>query len=328
MRADQSDFISPSQLDFVPRDRRNESFKLIMAFVLIMALVFVTGYAPPGHSHAYGPLIAIVGLGILCFFVVLHHQRALDLVMHTEYQSLLFSQALRLGSTFCIFVRRDGAIVYANEGLRDIFGPNDYSQTSALDAILSRGGVGRAERERIFGAIYNNVSDRIVFPLTMPDGSKKNYILTLEPFVRPAGYVLIRGREYFGERSGTQIMPDMLRSTTPHKLDHLLGHTPIAHYATDAFGRFEYVNQAFETCLDFEAGEVVDRRLNIKQVLYKLGEHAVSSDYLIGDYVGDAQVQRKGGELMDCLVFQRLIRDERGKPTGATGSIVAATALK
>lgn len=328
MRDEQQDYVSPSQFDFVPRERRNQSFKLIIAFVLLMAMVFITSYAPSLRNMLYGPLISIIALACLCFYVVLNYQRALDLVMHTEYQNLLYSQGLALGSTFCIFTKRDGTVAYASDGLRDVFGPGDYSQSTALDAVLARGNVSTGDRERVMGAIYNNVADRVVFTLPLANGAQKQFILTMEPFARPSGYMLIRGREYRGERVGMQVMPQLLRSTSIDKLDHMLGNTPIAHYAIDAFGRFEYVNQAFEACLGFDSGEVIEQRLNLKAVLHEVGGHAVSGDYTPVDYAGDAVVQSKSRQFIDCLLFQTAIRDERGRVSGATGTIVVATTLK
>ena len=292
-----------------------------------MAAIFIIGYAPGLNQLKYAPLLSVGIVGALCFYMVLHYQQSLDLVMLTEYQNLLFSQALALGSTFCLFVKRDGTIVYANDGMKTIFPNGSYAHSQALEAVFATGGVSHADRARIMGAVYNNLTDRIVFPIMAADGIEANYILTLEPFVRPSGYILIRGREYREERTGLQIMPNLLRSTSADKLDHLLAHTPVAHYATDAFGRFEYVNQAFEQYLGFEPGEMLRLRLTLAQVLYQIGERTVSDDYSLGDFMGVASWQRKSRDLLETLLFQTTIRDEQGKIIGATGSVVTGTAL-
>ena len=88
MRIDESDYFSPSQLDFVPRDRRSQSNKLLVAFVVIMALVFVAGYAPSLQRTGYAPFIAIASIATLCVYVVIRYQQILDLLMTTEHRSL------------------------------------------------------------------------------------------------------------------------------------------------------------------------------------------------------------------------------------------------
>jgi PAS domain S-box-containing protein len=107
----------------------------------------------------------------------------------------------------------------------------------------------------------------------------------------------------------------------------MLATTPVAHYATDAFGRFEYVNQALETCLGYFPGEVLDTRLHITSALRMLAGSPLESDYTISDFAGHATVVNKAGELIDCLLFQSLIRDDSGRVTGATGSIIIANIL-
>ncbi len=327
MRFEESDNAAPSRMDFVPRERRNQGQQLVTYSLLIITLVLAFGYVPALRNMAIAPLLTVIAVASLCFYVIYRYQQALDLVMHTEFQNLLFSQGMVLGSTFCLIVQRDGTIAYAGDGLRDIFGHNDYSNSAALDTLFTNGGVSRSDRDRILSAIYNNVTDRLVFPLTLPDGTSTTFILTLEPMARPAGHVLVRGREYHSERSGIQLLPDMLRSTSAEKLDHMLATTPVAHYTTDAFGRFEYVNQAFETCLGYFPGEVLDTRLTITSVLRFLAGAPLEDDYTIADFAGHASIANKAGEFIDCLLFQTIIRDERGKITGATGSIVIANIL-
>jgi PAS domain S-box-containing protein len=328
MRFEESDNSAPSRLDFVPRERRNQGQQLVTFSLLIIAFVLLFGYVPALRDMAITPILTVIAIASLCFYVIYRYQQALDLLMHTEFQNLLFSQGMVLGSTFCMIVQRDGTITYAGDGLGDIFGHTGYSKSAALETLFSNGGVGKADRERILGAIYNNVTDRIVFHLTLPNGVEQTYILTLEPFARPSGYVLLRGREYRGDRMGTQMLPDMLRSTSADKLDHMFATTPVAHYATDAFGRFEYVNQAFETCLGYFPGEVLDTRLTLTSAVRRLAGQSLSYDYTIADFAGHATIANKEGELIDCLLFQTIIRDERGKATGATGSIVIANVMQ
>lgn len=321
MRFSEAEFDTPAQMDFVPRERRGHITRVVVAFsislVLLMALTMLPeSLLSPAHA-AIAAMAIIMGL---CFYIVYHKQQNLDLVMHTEYQNMLFSQAAALGATFCIFVRRDGTIVYANDGLTKLFPHFAYSDSKALEMVFEQGGVAAADRERIMSAIYANQAERLVFPLLQPDGERKDYILTLEPLQRPGGYMVIRGREYRGQRAGTQVMPDVLRTTSVDKLDHLLSHTTVAHFVTDGFGQFEYANPAADQLLGYAAGEIVTNKVSLPQLLYKIGNQLVSEDYTLNDYVGSAMLKKKNGELVGVQLHLHLIRDAQGKLFGATGS--------
>jgi PAS domain S-box-containing protein len=242
--------------------------------------------------------------------------------MTTEHQNLLFSQALSIGSEFSIIVRQSGTIVYANRGLHSFFGGTAVGESKALESIFERGGVSKPDRERVMGSIYNNMSDRLVFPIPTTGGEPREIILTIEPLARPAGFILIRGREFRGERTGLQMLPEMLRSTSVDKLDHLLTTTPIAHYATDVVGRIEYVNDALERAFGYTPGEILENRFTLSTLLLQMNGKAVTQDYTIGDFTGEAVVHSKSGKPVSCLLFQSVIRDEKNKPVGATGSII------
>lgn len=322
MRFNETEFVSPGQMDFVPRERRSQIWRIIIAFSITIAIIFVLAFAPNtlgGRGiSAFGSMIVV---GLLCFYVIFRKQQNLDLVMATEYQNMLFAQAVALGSNFCLFVRRDGTIVYANAGLRQAFPQFGYSEAQALEGVFEQGGVPKADRERIMGAIYSSSSDRLVFPIRS-NGEEKEYVLTVEPLQRPGGFTVIRGREYRGQRAGMQLLPDVLRTTSADKLDHLLAASPAGLYVTDAFGRLEYVNPALEQMLGYHASELLEARISIHRLFYQLAGQPVPDDYTLSDYNGEALMQKKQGALLNASLRQTIIRDADGKIIGASGTII------
>lgn len=325
MRFSESDYTSPSQLDFVPRERRSQIWRVIIAFSITIALIFILNFVPTTQDSRFIAGLASMGvIMVLCFYVVFRKQQSLDLVMSTEYQNMLLTEALGLGSAFCLFVRRDGTIVYANDGLRKLFPHFAYSDSQALEGIFEQGGVRKVDRERMMAAIYAGQSERLIFPLPMRDGTEREFILTLDSLPRPGGHMMIRGREYLDARAGTQMMPDLLRSTSVERLEHLLHHTPVPLLVTDAFGRLEYINPALEESLGYEGGEMLTSKMSLHHVLYQTGGHPVSDDYVIGDYHGAATLQKKHGGLLKVHLHQTLIRDMNEKVTGLSATILPA----
>lgn len=327
MRYNEMESTPSDQLDFVPRERKGHIRSIVIAFVLIIALVFIAGYAPLFRGmEAYTPLAAMLLLAFLCFYVAYRNQVNLDLVMSAEYQNMLFTQAFSLGTSFAMIVRRDGTIVHASDGMSDVFPRFDYAQSQALEGVFEQGIVRRTDRERIMGAIHSGANDRLIFPILNHYQEKKDYIITVEPMVRPAGYSLVRGREYLGQRSGLQLMPDALRSTSVDKLDHMLATTDVALYTTDNFGRFEYVNPAFERLFGYEAGEIIESKLSMHHLIFSLGATTVTEEYSLHDFIGDAVIVHKMGSRMGVHTRQSIIRDASGKIIGASGTIYSQPA--
>jgi PAS domain S-box-containing protein len=326
MRFNETEYASPGQLDFVPRERRSQIWKLLLASSIAIALIFVLALAPQtATGRLMGAFGAMLVAGVLCFYTVYRKQQSLDLVMATEYQNMLFAQAVGLGSNFTLFVRRDGTIVYSDDGLSEIFPNARRGDSEALETVFEQGGVAKADRERILGAIYGGQSDRLVFPLHR-GGEELEYVLTVEPLPRPGGYSILRGRQYRGQRTGMQLMPDVLRTTSADKLDHLLSTSPAALYVTDNFGRLEYVNPALEQLLGYHGGELLEARISIHRLFYKLNGQPVPDDYTLADFAGDVLLQKKQGTLVNAVLQQSLMRDAENKVVGATGTMLPSEA--
>lgn len=315
-----------TQLDFVPRHRRAQITQVIIACIIATLAIFVLHFAVASGSTLYGAIGSVMVVALLGFFVVYRKQQNLDLVMTTEYQNMLFAQAASQGSILCLIVRRDGTIVYANDGLRTLFPNAAYGDAQSLTALFEQGGVLQPDRERFENAMASGKGEKVVFALKNKEGISQDYILTLQPLARPAGFVVIRAREYKDTRAGTQVLPDLLRATTVEKLDHLLSKTPCAHYVTDAFGGFEYVNPAFEQLLGYEPGDLRNNKATLRSVLYQLNRQAVSDDYTLADFRGEALLTKRNSELANVLLNQTLMRDAGGKVTGATGSVLPIAA--
>lgn len=323
MRFNETDFVTPGRMDFVPRERRNQIWGMVVVSILVIAVVFVLTFT---HNNSLGgrtisAFVSMVAVAVLCFYMIYRKQQNLDLVMATEYQNMLFAEAVSLGSNFCLFVRRDGTIVYANSGLKQVFPDFSYNEAQALEGVFEEGGVPKADRDRVMGAIYSSSSARLVFPVRQ-NGEEKDYVLTVEPLTRPGGYVLIRGREYRGQRAGLQLLPDILRTTSADKLDHLLASSPVGLYVTDAFGRLEYINPAVEQLLGYHPVELLDARIAIHRLFYQLDGLPVPDDYTLADFNGRAQMQKHNGTLLTVTLQQTVIRETGGKVLGASGSIL------
>lgn len=322
MRFDDLDASTAEQMAFVPRAQKQQIIRLVAVFIFVMFVmvlsVWMTSDTVQKDINVFVSAILVAMLGL---YTVMTTQRTIDDIMNAEFQNLLFAQAASSGTSFCLFAQRDGTIVYADQGLRKVFRHFSYANASALEGVFAQGNVAAADRERLMSAISNSKQDRLVFPITTANGEVKDFILTVEPLARPGGYSVIRGREYYAARSGTQLMPEALRITSADKLDHLLSYSHIAHFIADPYGRFEYVNPALELMLGYEQGEILANRLSLSQLLVQINGQPVPSDYTLSDTHQLAQVRANHGGVVTVLLDLNLMRDADGKVSAATGSL-------
>lgn len=326
MRFSEIGSLVPQQMDFEPRERRAQVSLIIYAFIAIAAITFALAYIPGFNKHPeYTPFVAIVLMAVLCLVVVRKQQQSLDLVMATEYQNMLFSTVISLGCSFCLIARRDGTIVHASDDINKIFPNFAYGQAQALEGIFEQGIVRKVDRERILAAIHSHTSDYLIFPIFDKYSERKEFVLTVDPLPRPAGFSVIRAREYLGVRSGSMLLPDVLRSTSVDKLDHMLATTGIALYTTDAYGRFEYINPAFERLFGYEPGSILEAKLHVHHVVFSMGGQVLTEEYALNDYAGEATIVHRNGTRYPAVLSQQVLRDSSGRAVGATGTVVSAT---
>lgn len=315
-------------MEFIPRERSAQIWRMILAFAIVTILILTFSLSADGlGGEGIASMLSVVAISILCFYVVLRKQQSLDLVMMTEFQNMLFAQAAAQGSNFCLFVKRDGTIEYANDGVKAVFPNYSYGEVHGLESLLREANVNKTDSDRLMSAIISSQRDRLIFPIVNKENKVQEYILTIEPLARPAGYMVVRGREYRDHRAGSVVMPEVLRSTSPEKVDHLLTHSGIPHYVVNEYGKFEYVNPVFEQALGYTPGEVLDSKLSLYHVIYQLKGQPVTEDLKLTEMLDNATLQKKSGGLVQAAIKQAVIRDENNKVTGATGSIIIGSEL-
>lgn len=332
MRFTENETPSPASMDFVPRERRSELARIVKAFLFATAAIAIlsfTSKALGGHIVSSILVLAIViSLGMYLF---IYQQRVIDLMMSTEYQNMLYSQAMVQGWTFFLLARNDGTIVYADRGVRQLFDNRYITDSQALETLFEQGGVAPDDRKRMLDAIHRGTSDRLVFPLTR-EGHTQSYIMTLEPLARPHGFMIIRGREFQHTRTGDAQKPRST-ATEPSSASHgdalgyLFAHNPTAMYITDADGTLKHTNPVLEQLLGYAPGEPVAGELPVQRLFYQIDGVIVPHDYTITDFRGEVLLQRKQGSLLTATLHQTLIRNNAGTLTGAAGSIIPQTEI-
>lgn len=302
--------------DFVPRERMKPVRTLAWVYLLSMVSIFVVVFKREVLGGDFFALFLIMVILIsLAGYTILVKVRNLDLVMATEFQNLLFASAAALGSRFCMFVKSDGTIVYANQGTRDMLPRVAYDESQALDRLFDAGGVAKKDVDKIYQAMIRGSRERVVFPIREKEGQFVDFIVTVEPLKRPAGYFVLRGRNYQVSREGSVKMPDILSHTTIEKIQQLINHSPVGMVVTDEFGKIELVNHALEKTLGYDTGEIVNKGTYLKHLLQQENQ-ALEED--IREFNGEVLLLTRNGMMMKALMEQHIARENDGRVCGST----------
>ncbi|MEQ1790645.1 MAG: PAS domain-containing protein, partial [Rickettsiales bacterium] len=262
-----SDILSPAHIsqtvdnrqDFVVRKRRPlwQTFFIMLASVLPVS-IFLSVFIRDTIFFSQALLVILVSLGTYVFLVV---QRSRDLVLATEFQNALLSSALGHSNKFCLIIKDDSTISYIDPSLQKMF-PNFYKEPRrAIDVLLEQGQVSKEDRTIVFAAIERRVRSKVIFDIV--DTQKKNYriMMSIEPIVRPKGFMLLRGREFVEKRVLGPQSPEnnklpIFNETNISMFSYITDSMDIGAYMIDLLGKITYANLTLEQWLDFDEKEL------------------------------------------------------------------------
>lgn len=306
--------------DFIPRKHNKPITRLLALHALVIVVAAVCIYFVPQNIQPYAGAIILVSLLGLAAYTVLHSQQNNDMRMATEFENMLFSAAISLGSSFCFFVKRDGTIVYSDDGTQSTFPRFAYEEGRALDTLFEEGNVSKTDAERVYSALTNATKEKLVFPISQPDGTRSEFIVIVEPLRRPAGYFVVRGRPYYSDRVDSVKMPTSFGIADLEKVEALLTNLSAGVYITDAQGSIEYCNETLEKMTGFTSDELVESKSTLMKLIYEADGYSMG-EFGVTDYVGTILLQRKIGSLARAHLHQTITRDQSGKVSGCIAQI-------
>jgi PAS domain-containing protein len=311
--------------DFLPR-RYYRPLKRLLPLLLLGAV----GTCVIALFHESLGIDAVIALTILltlalCALSFYHLQQSNDLVMASDFQNLLFANAAAIGTHFCFFLRRDGTIIYANDGTRSMFPNFVKEQVGALEILFQEAHVSKEDSAKFYSALTRGVKENLVFRLTLPSGEARDFIVVIHPLPRPSGYFVVHGRSYYQARHGKELLPGTLAATDLTKLEALLGELPLGVYLTSATGIVEYVNPVFEQALGYEMGTYAKRLDPVHQLVYH-ADGFETGEFGLNNYNGSAMLMGAHQRLVPVHLKQQRIMGANGNMLGVMGIVSNMTA--
>ena len=185
--------IKKSTGDFVVRRRNHAVMQwLIVSLSFIMVSLSVTLMVADRLTITSALFVII---GIACWYVSMQMQHNRDLLNATEFQNALFASALGIGHKFCMIVSREGMVVYFDRPFQATFPDYMRQPERSFDLFLTQGHVGDGDKEKLTTALKQGTYEKIAFNIRCAGGEIRKMSVTVEPILRPSGYMLIRGRD-------------------------------------------------------------------------------------------------------------------------------------
>lgn len=309
-------FVHP---DFIPRAYSRPIRELSLAYIVATVLIFLASTFSDslGGDMVSGVIIAFL-IAAIATYTILRRQQHNDQMMATEFENLLFSAAAGLGSAFCIFLKSDGTVVYANDGARRAFNRISHKEVHALESLLTDANVDKADRDKLFSALARSHKENLIVKIKNQASEVRDFILTLEPLKRPAGYFVLRGREYYADRKAAVHMSGALQRTTPDKVASLLQQVPSPLYIVSDTGVLEYVNPALEQFAGYGEHELVESGMTLRKLIYH-ADGFETGEFDPVEFHGAVLISCRNGSLAKAQLSQIVCMDEHGRPNGCCG---------
>lgn len=308
--------------DFVSRQRSPSAAQIAIVFLSIF-IVCASIVISIGNPTSLIAILFIV-LGVAGWYLVYQLIRSRDIVLATEFQNALFASALGLNNKFNLIIKRDGTIIYLDRSFQVMFPDFLKQSVRNLDVLFKAAKVKRGDAEKVFASIDKGEYGKVVLDIVDASGKMHVIILSVEPILRPPGFIMLRGREYVAERSnklGTEIAShNPLFSTSSITLfSPVIESMKMGIYITSPEGQVVYCNHLLEQWLQYDDGEIAARGLNLARIFPPARNESFGAKPV--DFEGTTQIEKKVGGFLTAFLNQKVIYNDEGKPIGCTAIV-------
>ena len=309
--------------DFAPRGRKPTIFGLTVIFLLAIGLsVTLPVLMLDKMALVFWLCLLLASTG---WYVLLSMTQSRDLVLATEFQNALFASALGSSNKFCLIIKREGSIVYTDRGFQSMFPDLIKERNVTLVGMMKYGRVAAADKDKIYTAIDRGTDEKIIFEIYSGDNKINKIVLSIEPIVRPSGFLLLRAREYVEERgrkksdpveNSVQIRENLLFSKVNLSLlADVMNRMNIGIYLTDPAGVIVYANPLIEQWLAYSEGEMTGTKLTLQDIAATItpenfeGELTLKTkkNGTVKTFINQKTIQGDTQNLLGCVALVNII---------------------
>lgn len=210
-RAINSRAFHQSNQKFVKRKHKFTWFRIILLYALSMFIIW--------FASEYNSMLALISMYSIVFalFIITGYFFSYysDLILAAEFLSAVFASAARVNTTFCLIVKNDHTVLYADQGYYGIFGQSSKG-FSPFEVMLSNSVIEDYDKERFINAVEEGrhmscsitpknqpesnytlnvevIDDRLLDEsIDKFNPANKGNILTVDTIYKPSGFIVIK----------------------------------------------------------------------------------------------------------------------------------------
>ncbi len=303
--------------DFAIRRRTPTIIQLLVVLTgVLLVAVFLT-LSVESREHVLVLISALMAL-TGCYTVMVI-QRNRDLVLSTEFQNALFASALGINNKFCVIIRKDGSIIYLDRSFQAMFPDFLKQPRRTIDVLLEFGKVRSEEANKIYAAIEQGIYSKVLFEMRVAGNEYHRIVMSIEPIMRPSGYIMLRGRDYVESRaaSADSSTAKSLNKSSITLFSHVMDTMNMGVYMTNPSGEIVYVNPVLEQWLGYQDNEINSKNITLGDIF----SPQPGMRLLPENYEGEIQLVSKTGSTIKSFLNQKVIRDDQSKIIGCTGLV-------
>jgi PAS domain S-box-containing protein len=307
--------------DFVARQRTPTVLQVGIIFLSAFLIGVSIVISIPNVLMLITTLFAL--FAIIGWYVIYQLMRSRDMLLATEFQNALFASAMGLHNKFCLIIKRDGSLVYIDRSFQTLFPDFTKNSNRSVALLLHQGKVSREDADRVQNAISSGTYEKVIFDITDAQGIIHHVVLSVEPLMRPSGFVMLRGREFVEDRSVNRMETGtsgaLLNKSSVTLFSHVMESMKMGLYITSPNGSIVYCNPLLEQWLTYNEGEIVSRNLSITNLVPLARNTNMSADLI--DVEGTVQMEKKVGGYVKAFLNQRIIHNDDGQVMGCTAIV-------
>ncbi|MAR56633.1 MAG: hypothetical protein CMM93_05565 [Rickettsiales bacterium] len=288
--------------DFIPRSYMQPFYYMlpvvgVCALLTLLAAMF--GWTLSTHPFA----VTLFLLSLIATLAMIGYsvKRNQDHAVEQEFQNLLFASAMASRCEFCLFVKRDGSIVYANPDACDIFPDLEENRSFELDELLTRSGVDEAIIERLYQGLNQNKHSAGLLEFGGDEGER--FIVELQPLTRPYGYSVVQGREFVEKRSREGGDITALQHADAALLQAMVSQWPFGMYLTSPTGVITYSNPMLNQWLRYDTTSLAAEHVTVQRMVYHADGYE-TLEFDVGNYSGAVMLSCANSSLRQAELEQ------------------------
>lgn len=324
--SDNMDLRAGAVPDFVARRRSPVLFTVVVitgvCFLLSCIFLFLI------ENTLWRVVLLATTFAAFCSYALIKIQHTHDLLMATEFQNALFSSAIGISHKFCVIMKQDGTITYLDQAFQELFPSFVQQGKRHVDVWLEQSKVAREEREEIVQALKRDGFSKIICVMRTANEGYYKMVLSVEPIVRPHGFVLLRGREFIDKRAVGDAPEafqkfDQLNRSFISLFSQVVNTMNMGVCMMGPVGNIIYANKILEGWLGFTEGEIISSGFQLRDILHNEREaHDMKNPE---DIEAPTYLQMKHGGTLRVFLSQRVIRGEDNKVLGAVALMHSLT---